>query len=248
MDLWFTVRLGREKKKEEQFKKSVDKFRENTSQKAVDRISKVVNGITKSDQEHIKGILDEEININSPDMGIKSIIDSQKKKILISQTSGDKDLADIIYEMLKFNGVPGEDIIYTNCDDQVSRIPLKSSVYDYLRNFFVESYSTQKIYVLFVTSHKSKVSWGALVEVGAAWITQIDHTIFNIHDFRPEHPLDDERQWHVSFRSSDGNLYMSALSVDIFCEKIELVCKELGYSYNSRDINKQKLESLVKVE
>ena len=33
---------------------------------------------------------------------------------------------------------------------------------------------------------------GALMEVGAAWITQVEHKIFNIYDFRPEHPLDDE--------------------------------------------------------
>lgn len=241
-------KLKEQKKREEDFKKSVDKFRENTSRKAVDRISKQMENITEKDQEKNKGILDDEINNNSPDMGIKSVIDSQKKKILISQTYSDKDLADIVYEMLKFNGVPGEDIIYTNCDDEVSRIPEESGIYDYLRDFFVESYSTQKIYVLFVTSHNSKVSWGALTEVGAAWITQVDHKVFNIHDFRPEHPLDDEKQWHTSFRDPDGNLYMSSLSADIFCQKIEFVCNQLGYAFNSRVRNRQKLDSLVMVK
>ena len=70
-----------------------------------------------------------------------------------------------------------------------------------------DSYSTQKIYVIFVTSHNTKSSWGALMEVGAAWITQVEHKIFNIYDFRPEHPLDDEQQWHSSSRDDDGNLY-----------------------------------------
>lgn len=241
-------KLKEQNKREEDFKKSVDKFRENTSRKAVDRISKQMGNITEKDQEKIKSILDEEINNNSPDMGIKSVIDSQKKKILISQTYSDKDLADIVYEMLKFNGVPGEDIIYTNCDDEVSRIPEESGIYDYLRDFFVESYSTQKIYVLFITSHNSKVSWGALTEVGAAWITQVDHKVFNIHDFRPDHPLDDEKQWHTSFRDSDGNLYMSPLSADIFCQKIEFVCTQLGYVFNSRVRNRQKLDSLVTIK
>ena len=31
--------------------------------------------------------------------------------------------------------------------------------------------------------------------MGASWITQIDNKIFNIHPFRPEHPLEDEKQW-----------------------------------------------------
>ena len=156
-------------------------------------------------------------------MGIKSIIDTQKKKILISQTYPDKDLADVVYNMLVFNNVPPEDIIYTNCDDEVSRIPEgdvgKSGIYDYLRDFFVDSYSTQKIYVIFVTSNNTKKSWGALIEVGAAWITQIEHKIFNIYDFRPEHPLDDEQQWHTSSRNEEGELCMSKLNVDILLKK-----------------------------
>lgn len=67
------------------------------------------------------------------------------------------------------------------------------------------------------------------MEVGAAWITQVEHKIFNIYDFRPEHPLDDEQQWHSSSRDDDGNLYMSKLSVDIFAQKIEYICDKLGY-------------------
>lgn len=199
----------------------------------------------------VEAILSDEINTNSPDMGIKSIIDSQKKKLLISQTYRDKDLADIIYNMLVFNNVPPEDIIYTNCDDEVSRIPEgdvgKSGIYDYLRDFFVDSYSTQKIYVIFVTSHNTKSSWGALMEVGAAWITQVEHKIFNIYDFRPEHPLDDEQQWHSSSRDDDGNLYMSKLSVDIFAQKIEYICDKLGYKKRTRQENKDHLSTLVKV-
>ena len=184
-------------------------------------------------------------------MGIKSVIDSQKKKILISQTYPDKDLADVVYNMLLFNNVPPEDIIYTNCDDEVSRIPEgdvgKSGIYDYLRDFFVDSYSTQKMYVIFVTSHNTKRSWGALTEVGAAWITQVEHKIFNVYDFRPEHPLDDEQQWHSSSRDADGMLLMSRLSVDIFAQKIEYICDKLGYQKKTRQENKDRLGTLVKV-
>ena len=45
------------------------------------------------------------------------------------------------------------------------------------------------------------------MEVGAAWITQVEHKIFNIYDFRPEHPLDDEQQWHLSFRKHDFSVF-----------------------------------------
>lgn len=254
------VSLGKKKKEEKKleqqrqneasFKKSVDTFRKNTAKKAAQKISSRL-GISTEQADEVEAILSDEINTNSPDMGIKSIIDSQKKKLLISQTYRDKDLADIIYNMLVFNNVPPEDIIYTNCDDEVSRIPEgdvgKSGIYDYLRDFFVDSYSTQKIYVIFVTSHNTKSSWGALMEVGAAWITQVEHKIFNIYDFRPEHPLDDEQQWHSSSRDDDGNLYMSKLSVDIFAQKIEYICDKLGYKKRTRQENKDHLSTLVKV-
>lgn len=238
------------RKNEERFRKSVDAFRNKTAKNATSKIASRF-GITYSDATEVENILKEEINANSPDMGIKSIIDTQKKKILISQTYLDKDLADIVYNMLVFNNTPPEEIIYTNCDNEISRIPEgdvgKSGVYDYLREFFVESYSTQMIYVVFVTSSHTKGSWGALIEVGAAWITQIEHKIFNISGFRPEHPLDDEQQWHTSFRDENGELYMSKLGVDLFAQKIEYICDKLGYKKKTRQENRDYLHTLVKV-
>lgn len=154
--------------------------------------------------------------------------------------------------MLIYNNLIPEDIIYSSSDDERSRIPEgdvgKSGIYDYLRNFFVDSYSTEKIYVIFITSKNMAVSWGALVEVGAAWITQIEHKIFNIDDFRPTHPLDDGQQWHMSCRDKTGNLYMSPLSEDIFCQKIEYICRKLGFMPKSREKNKAYLETLVTIK
>lgn len=243
-------KLDEQRKNEERFRKSVDAFRNKTVKNAISRIANRF-GITYSDATEVENILKDEINANSPDMGIKSIIDTQKKKVLISQTYRDKDLADIVYNMLVFNNVPPEEIIYTNCDNEVSRIPEgdvgKSGVYDYLREFFVESYSTQMIYVVFVTSHHTKESWGALIEVGAAWITQIEHKIFNIAGFRPEHPLDDEQQWHTSLRDENGELYMTKLGVDLFAQKIEYICDKLGYKKKLRQENRDYLQTLVKV-
>lgn len=69
----------------------------------------------------------------------------------------------------------------------------------------------------------------------------------DIYDFRPEHPLDDEQQWHSSSRDDDGNLYMSKLSVDIFAQKIEYICDKLGYKKRTRQENKDHLSTLVKV-
>jgi len=236
-------KLEEQKKDEERLRQLVDKFRNSISQGAAETISKLG---AQAPIDAIEAIIKDSINTNSPDFGLKSVIDSQKKKILISQTYSDKPLSDIVYNMLNFNNVPSEDILYTNCDDEICRVPEGVSVYEYLRDFFVESYSTQKIFVLFITSENSKQSWGAITEVGASWITQIDHKIFNITPFRPEHPLDDESQWHNTDRNGI-ELSMSALSADIFCQKIETVCDLLGYRKRTRDENKVHLKTLVAV-
>ena len=222
---------------EEQKKKTIDAFKRNTRQfgDSIPRES-AIQALQDSFREGDRLI------------GLKQQIDSIKRKILISHTFLDKPLADIVYQMLLHNGVPSGDILYTNCDDEDARIPIDEKVYDYLRKFFVESLSAQKIYVLFVTSENTKASWGAVLEVGAAWITKVDHKIFNIHPFRPEHPLDDESVWHVTTRDEDGNLSMNTLGVDVFCQMIEHVVAQLGYVKKSRANNKRYLAELVEVK
>jgi len=248
--------LGKAKKKkekqdelrgnEERLRQAVDGFRKKTVEEAASSLVELGAGISK---EAIENAISKSLSDQSPDLGLKAIVDSQKKKILISQTRPDKPFADIVYQMLLFNDVPPEDILYTNCDDEVCRVPEGRKVYDYLREFFVDSYSTQKIYVLFVTSENTKTSWGAITEVGASWITQVNHKIFNVYPFRPEHPLDDEVQWQSTNRDepTKGELWMIPLDADVFCQKIEAVCDELGYRKKSRAGNKAYLETLVPI-
>lgn len=159
----------------------VIQFQTDTSKKLADKLT----GANDLSHTAIQKIVHEQIVEESHKLGLKPIIDQQKKKILISHTRRDKDLADIIYNMLLYNGVPARDILYTNCDDEVARIPEDVEIYDYLRAFFVDSISTQKIYVIYVTSEDMGKSWGAISEVGAGWITAVNHKIFNAaHNYR----------------------------------------------------------------
>lgn len=250
----YTDLLNAEKKKQKEkaqrdaearLRASVDAFRKKASEEAASALAKLGVQVPRDAMERV---ISESINANSPDLGLKAAVDSQKKKILISHTSRDKAFADIVYQMLVYNDVPSEDILYTSCDDEVCRVPEGRGVYDYLREFFVESYSTQKIFVLFVTSENTKASWGAITEIGASWITKIDHKIFNIHPFRPEHPLNDEMQWQSTNRDKvSGDLSMNQLNADIFCQKIEVVCDVLGYKKKTRVQNETYLGRLVSI-
>lgn len=240
------VKEEKQKENEERLKKAFNVFGNKASQAAAKSLAEHGIGVPR---DVIEKIVRNSINEHTPNLGLKSVVDSQKKRILISQTRADKPFADIVYQMLVFNNVPPDDILYTSCDDEVCRIPEDRHVYEYLRDFFVESYSNQKIFALFVTSANTKESWGAITEVGAAWITQIDHKIFNIHPFRPEHPLDDEAQWQSTNREAPpaNDLWMTTLNADIFCQKIEAVCDALGYEKKLRALNKNHLGTLVSI-
>ena len=238
-------KINKQEEAEKAFRKSVDEFRENTSSQVVKTIAETGAAFSEDD---VKSAVEDAINSNSGILGLKPRIDQQKKKLLISHTSHDKEVSDIVYAMIVFNNVPPEDIIYTSCEDEVSRIPQGMSLYEYLRKFFVDSVSDKKMYVLFITSDNLKTAWGAMVEVGASWITKVDHKIFNINNFRPEHPLNDEAVWNTIKRAEDGRLSMTKLNCDDFCSKIEQVCDVIGCAHQTRDDNKAKLRTLIVVE
>lgn len=237
-------KISKQEKDEATFRQSVDSFREQTS----NQIAKTIAGESATTSDAIKKAVEDAINANSSLLGLKPRIDQQKKKLFISHTGKDKDISDLVYNMLVFNNVPPEDIIYTSCDDEISRVPQGMNIYEYLRKFFVDSVSDKKMYVLFVTSENTKTAWGAMVEIGASWITKVDHKIFNISGFRPEHPLNDEAMWNTINRDPDGRLSITRLNCDDFCSKIEQVCQVIGYNHKSRAENKEKLATLIIVE
>lgn len=82
------VSLGKKKKEEKKleqqrqneasFKKSVDTFRKNTAKKAAQKISSRL-GISTEQADEVEAILSDEINTNSPDMGIKSLLFSKEE-------------------------------------------------------------------------------------------------------------------------------------------------------------------------
>ena len=238
-------KIDKQEEEERSFRQSVSEFRKNTSAQVAKRI---VGKESLFSEEEVRSAVEDAINANVNILGLKPHIDQQKKKLFISHTGRDKDIGDIVYNMLVFNNVPPEDIIYTSCDDEISRVPQGMNIYDYLRKFFVDSVSDKKMYVLFITSDNTKTAWGAMVEIGASWITRVDHKIFNINSFRPEHPLNDEAMWNTILRDKNGRLSMTKLNCDDFCSKVEQVCDVVGYLHKTRDENKAKLSSLIVVE
>ncbi|TKO62145.1 ATP-binding protein [Enterococcus faecalis] len=233
-------KIKQQKKKEQELKIKTLDFKREVAQEMTSEISK----ISSVDKKRVENIVNNQVNKHMGSLGLKSTVDFNKRKILISHTKADKSLADIIYKMLLFNGFSKESILYSNCDDQEARIPEEISIYDYLRDFFVDSASTEKIYVIYVTSENMGKSWGALSEVGAGWITQTDHCIFNLNEFSPSTPLDVSKQYQNTMKAG-GDFYVDFINLDLFCNRIEKIGEHFGTTIMNREENKSELESYI---
>lgn len=242
-------KIDKQEKLEQQLKLKVTKVSDEIA-------SNITKGLESSDD--ISALVSHEVEKMKSALGLKAKVDGNKRKIIISQTLLDKKVADVIYKMLLFNGVQKDEIIYSNCADPEPNIP-ENDVYGYLQKFFVESASTEKIYVLFVTSKhiinvdkaNPAASWGVLMEIGATWITQKDHWIFNIDDFKPEEPLN-TRQKIVEIKlitNADGEtvLSLSSAMCNSFVRKIIETCEQCGFSPKQFDENKNELLTYVTV-
>lgn len=212
------------REREAKFKEQVEKFKNDASQAAANEIAKTFGGKA----EGLQGIVKSMINKNLPNLGIKSSIDDNKKKLLISHSFGNKGICDFIYDMLIYTGIPGDVVIYTSSDYADSRIPQKQNIFEYLRDFFVNSYSDEKIYVIYVTSNEMGRSWAAVSEVGAGWITKNQHDIFNINEFTPRKPLDVDTPW-ANMRFEEGLIKLSKMEADIIADKLIYACQQLSY-------------------
>lgn len=238
-------KLTKQKKREEQLNKTLTKVTAEMKR----NLSSKLSGGDKADENDINKIVDDQLNNMRSLLGLKATVDADKKKIMISHTFKDKQIADVVYAMLLYNNVPKEDIIYSNGPDPETNLPEKD-IYGYLRDFFVQSASSEMIYVMFVTSKNvvdvdpkhPAVSWGELMEIGACWVTQKDHWIFNINDFKPESPLNIEDKW-VAIYTKKGDddeviLSLSEAMVNSFCTKILETCLQCGYTPKPFEDNK----------
>ncbi|EAH3097388.1 ATP-binding protein [Listeria monocytogenes] len=232
--------IKQQKKKEEELKEKSIGFKRDVTREMTSEISK----ISTINKDEVESIVNTQVNKHMKSLGLKSTIDSNKRKVLISHTKADKKLADLIYIMLLKNGLSKDSILYSNCEDEEARIPAEMSIYGYLRDFFVDSISVEKIYVIYVTSENMRKSWGAIAEVGAGWITQTDHCIFTLNDFSPEAPLDVARQYQNTLRLRN-DFYMDYTNLDMFCIWIENIGEKFGCKILSREENKAELKEVV---
>ena len=235
------------KRKKQKKIEKLNKAKENEEslKKSVDEALQTIYDATESEKFEEKK---EKISEALQKVGTKALKSKENaRKILISQTSKDSKINDCIYEMLIFNNFTPEEIIYTNAnsargeDRLKSKIPAGTDIWAYLREFFVTTFSDNKIYVFYIWSDNVKNSHGAVVEQGAGWVIQADHAVVKYGECKPEPPLKIGNPYFEVKDSSDL-LTISQNDFDTFYEYIAKVCSMFEKTPKTLDQNRKKFE------
>lgn len=89
------------------------------------------------------------------------------------------------------------------------------------------------------------------MEIGATWITQKDHWIFNIGGFIPEAPLNTENKWvsiYIDDNDGDKTINMVESAVNSFVQKIIETCQSCGYIPKSFNDNKEHIKNYIVIK
>lgn len=101
---------------------------------------------------------------------LKDTLKETYKKVMISHNSNDKDLVDELEKTLHFCGFEKEEIIYTSSDHYESSFGAYVDIYDYLKDFFVNTTRRTDLCVIYVLNQDFVGKWDPVLEAGAGWV------------------------------------------------------------------------------
>lgn len=101
---------------------------------------------------------------------LKDTLKETYKKIMISHNSSDKELVDELEKVLHFCGFEKEEIIYTSSDYYESSFGAYVDIYDYLKEFFVNTTRKTDLCVIYVLNENFVGKWDPVLEAGAGWV------------------------------------------------------------------------------
>jgi len=107
---------------------------------------------------------------------LKDTIKETCKKVMVSHDSGDKEVVDELERVLHFCGFEKEEIIYTSSNYRESRCVAYEDIYDYLRDFFVNTALRTDLCVIYVFNQAFAGKWNPVLEAGAGWV--LDSTAY----------------------------------------------------------------------
>ena len=163
-------------------------------------------------------------------MELKQKVKETYKKVMISHSSQDKEIVDLLEDLLLFCGFESKEILYTASSNYESRPAPYENIYEYLRKFFVDTIIRNDLCVVYVTSENFTTGWNTTLEAGAGWVVKSDHFplyIDNYSSVKP--PLNNNILIpHIDIGMNIKDVQNLARALQTICEK----CKKTIPDYD----------------
>ena len=101
---------------------------------------------------------------------LKDTLREAYKKIMISHSSDDKELVDELEKVLHFCGFEKDEILYTSSDYYESGFQAYTDIYEYLKDFFVNTTRQPDLCIIYVLNESFVSKWDPVLEAGAGWV------------------------------------------------------------------------------
>lgn len=101
---------------------------------------------------------------------LKDTLKDTYKKVMISHSSDDKELIDELEKVLLYCGFTSEEILYSSSDHYESGFEAYTDIYDYLKEFFVNTTRKTDLCVIYILNKGFVGKWDPVLEAGAGWV------------------------------------------------------------------------------
>ena len=101
---------------------------------------------------------------------LKDTLKDTYKKIMISHSSDDKPVIDELERVLHFCGFEKEEILYSSSNYYESGFEAYADIYDYLKDFFVNTTRKTDLCVIYILNQGFIEKWDPVLEAGAGWV------------------------------------------------------------------------------
>lgn len=101
---------------------------------------------------------------------LKDTLKDTYKKVMISHSSDDKELIDELEKVLHFCGFTKEEILYSSSDYYESGFEAYMDIYEYLKEFFVNTTHKTDLCVIYILNQGFVLKWDTVLEAGAGWV------------------------------------------------------------------------------
>ena len=162
---------------------------------------------------------------------IKTVLNEQYKKLMISHSSDDKPLIDELEKVLLNMGFTSDEIIYTSSMYMESRPGPYDDIYEYLREFFVNTYKRNDLCVLYIINKGFNAKWNPVLEAGAGWVVRTDYYPFYTDDYSSiKAPLN--KNSHLIPKLSLG---MNLIDCQYLAMSIQIILRKCGKEERTLD-------------